>query len=104
MYALVEIKGKQYKAEQGSIIKVDKIDEENGKKLEFDTVMLISDTDKIKVGKPYVKGAKVTAVLESQKKDKKIIIFKYKKRKGYRRKQGHRQEYSYLRVENITGA
>jgi len=104
MYALVEIKGKQYKAEQGSLLKVDKINEENGAKLEFDKVMLISDSEKVKVGKPYVDGAKVTAVLENQKKDRKIIIYKYKKRKGYRKKQGHRQEFSYLRIENITGA
>ena len=103
MYALVEIKGKQYKAEKGSLIKVDKFENEEGAELEFDTVMLVGGTDKVKVGNPYVKGVTVKAVLESQKKDKKIIVYKYKRRKGYRRKQGHRQQYSYLRIADITG-
>jgi large subunit ribosomal protein L21 len=104
MYALVEIKGKQYKAEKGALIKVDKMENDEGAEVEFDTVMLLGGIDKVKVGTPYVKGAKVKAVVESQQKGKKIIIYKYKRRKGYRRKQGHRQQYSYLRIADITGS
>ncbi len=103
MYTLVEIKGKQYKAEKGSLLKVDKIEKNKGEELEFDSVLLVSDQDKIKIGKPYVKGVKVKAVVADHIKDKKIIIFKYKKRKNYRRKQGHRQQFTLIRVQEIAG-
>ncbi len=103
MYALVEIKGKQYKAQAGSLLKVDRIDTETGGAVEFDSVLLVSDEKKIKIGQPYVKGAKVKAKVEEQIKDKKILVFKYKKRKNYRRTRGHRQRYTLLRVEDITG-
>ncbi len=103
MYALVEIKGKQYKAEKGALLKVDRFNDEQGASLEFDTVMLVGGTEDVKVGAPYLEGVKVKTVVEETRKDKKVIIFKFKRRKGYRRKRGHRQEYSYLRVEDITG-
>ncbi len=103
MYTLVEIKGKQYKAEKGSLLKVDKIEKNKGEELEFDSVLLVSDQDKIKIGKPYVKGVKVKAIVVDHIKDKKIIIFKYKKRKSYRRKQGHRQQFTLIRVKEISG-
>lgn len=104
MYALVEIQGKQYKAEKGALVRVDKIDAPEGEALEFDKVMLIGGVDDVKVGSPYVEGVKVKAVLESQKKGKKVVIFKYKRRKGYQKKQGHRQQYSYVRISDILGA
>ena len=105
MYALIEFKGRQYKAEEGALLKVDKIDAEPGSKLDINSVLLVSkgETD-IAVGTPYVAGAKVSAVVESHAKDKKIIVFKYKSKKDYRRKQGHRQQYSVIRIENIAGA
>ena len=103
MYALVEIKGKQYKAEKGALLKVDKFEDEQGASLEFDTVMLVGGTEDVKVGTPYLQNVKVKTVIEETKKDRKVIIYKFKRRKGYRRKRGHRQEYSYLRVEDITG-
>jgi large subunit ribosomal protein L21 len=103
MYALVEFKGKQYKAEKGLLLKVDRIDAEPGSVLEIDTVLLVSGGD-VTVGSPYVAGAKVSAKVESHEKDKKIIVFKYKPKKDYRRKQGHRQQYSVIRVEDIIGA
>lgn len=102
MYALVEIKGRQYKAEEGALLQVDKIDKDAGETVEFDTVLLVRDGDETKVGTPYVAGAKVTAVLEEQIKGKKIVIFKFKRRKGYRRKQGHRQQYSRIKVQSIN--
>jgi len=105
MYALVEFKGRQYKAEKGSLLKVDKIDAEPGSKLDIDTVLLISRGEAdVAVGTPYVAGAKVSAVVENHAKDKKIIVFKYKPKKDYRRKQGHRQQYSVIRIEDIIGA
>ncbi len=103
MYALVEIKGKQYKAEKGSLLRVDKIDSENGSKVEFDSVLFLSGDD-VKVGTPYVAGAKVTAVVEDQVKGKKVKIFKYKRRKNYSLRKGHRQQYTTVRVEDIVGA
>ncbi len=101
MYALVEIKGKQYKAQEGDVLKVDKIDMETGATIEFDSVLMVADGDNTVVGKPYVEGAKVTAVLEDQIKGKKIMVFKFKRRKGYKRKQGHRQKYTQLLIKEI---
>lgn len=101
MYALVEIKGKQYKAVEGALLKVNTIDAEIGKTVEFESVLMTSSDDKITVGGPFVKGAKVTTVLEGHGKDDKIIVYKYKRRKDYRRKQGHRQAFSLLRVKSV---
>ena len=103
MYALVEIKGKQYKAAEGSILKVDRFEAEPGKEVEFDSVLMVSDDEKVQVGQPYLEGVKVKAVVEEHGKDRKILVFKYKKRKNYRRTRGHRQRFSMLRVDKITG-
>jgi large subunit ribosomal protein L21 len=103
MYALIEFKGKQYKAEKGAVLKVDRIDAEPGSAVDIDSVLLLSG-DTVTVGAPYIQGVKVSATVESHKKDKKIIVFKYKPKKDYRRKQGHRQSYSYIKIEDITGA
>ena len=102
MYAVVEFMGKQYRAEAGSSLKVDKIDAEPGSALNIDTVLLLSG-DTVTVGSPYVQGAKVSATVESHGKDDKIIVFKYKPKKDYRRKQGHRQQYSIIKIGEITG-
>jgi len=101
MYALVEFKGKQYKAEKGALLKVDLIDAEPGSAITIDTVLLVSG-EPVKVGSPYVAGAKVSAVVESHEKDDKVIVFKYKPKKDYRRKRGHRQGYSIIRIDNIS--
>ena len=103
MYALVEFKGKQYKAEKGAVLKVDKIDAEPGAKLDIDSVLLLSG-ERVTVGAPYVAGAKVAATVESHGKDKKIIVFKYMPKKDYRRKQGHRQQFSIIKIDDIIGA
>ena len=102
MYALVEFMGKQYKAEKGTLLKVDKVDAEPGAAINIGTVLLISNSSDVKVGSPYVTGAKVAATLESHGKDGKIIVFKYKPKKDYRRKQGHRQQYSIIRIGDIS--
>lgn len=103
MYAMVEIQGSQYKAEKGVRLTVQKVGTEKGDVMEFDTVLLLRDDKKVKVGEPYVKGAAVKAVVEDHIRGDKITVFKYKRRKRYRRKRGHRQDYSVLRVEEITG-
>jgi large subunit ribosomal protein L21 len=101
MYALVEFMGKQYKTEKGALVKVNKIDAEPGSVINIDTVLLVSG-DSVKVGSPYVEGAKVSATVESHGKDGKIIVFKYKPKKDYRRKQGHRQQYSIIKIGEIS--
>ena len=102
MYALIEYKGKQYKAEKDALIQVDKIDAEKGQTIDIDTVVLVSDGDKVNVGTPYVKGAVVKAVVEETFKDKKVIVLKKKKKKDYRRTIGHRQQYTNIRVTDIV--
>ena len=102
MYALVEYKGKQYKAEKDAILTVDSIDAEKGAKIEIDSVLLVSDGDKVTVGTLYVKGAKVTVVVEESFRDKKILVLKYKAKKDYHRTIGHRQHYTNVRVESIN--
>jgi large subunit ribosomal protein L21 len=102
MYATIEFKGKQYKAEKDVVLTVDKLDAEKGTKIDIDTVLLVSDGDKISVGTPYVQGAKVTVVVEETFKDKKVLVFKYKSKKDYHRLIGHRQQYTNVRVESIT--
>ena len=103
MYAIMEFKGKQYKAEKGALVKVDRIEAAPGSPIDIDSVILVSG-DTVKVGTPYVPGVKVSAVVEAQEKAKKIIVFKYMPKKDYRRKQGHRQQYSIIRIADITGA
>jgi large subunit ribosomal protein L21 len=104
MYALVEFKGRQYKAEKGALLTVDKIDAEKGAKIDIDSVLLLSRGENdVAIGNPYVAGAKVKAVVEGHEKGKKIIVFKYKPKKDYRRKNGHRQQYSVIKIEDIAG-
>ena len=103
MYAMVEIQGAQFKAEKGARLTVQKVATEKGEVMEFDKVLLLRDDKNVKIGEPYVKGATVKTVVEEHIRGDKIIVFKYKKRKRYRRRRGHRQDYSVLRVEEITG-
>ena len=86
-----------------TLLQVDKIDAEKGAKIDIDSVLLVSDGDKVSVGAPYVKGAKVSVVVEDSFKDKKVLVFKYKSKKDYHRTIGHRQQYTNVRVEEIVG-
>jgi len=101
MYALVEFLGKQYKVEKGASLKVDKIDAEPGSTVNIDKVLLLS-SDTVTVGNPYVQGAQVSATVESHGKDKKIVVFKYKPKKDYRLTQGHRQQFSIIKIDDIS--
>jgi large subunit ribosomal protein L21 len=102
MYAVVEINGKQYRAEKGEVLKVDRLMAEKGSALSLDKVLLVSG-DSVKVGAPYVSGAAVKATVQDEVKGDKIIVFKYKPKKDYRRTHGHRQLYTLLKVEDIQG-
>lgn len=101
MYAIIESCGKQYKVTEGDVVFFEKLDTEEGKKVSFDKVVLVSDGEKIEIGNPYVKGFKVEGKVVAHGKGKKIIVFKYKAKKNYRRKQGHRQPYTKVEITAI---
>lgn len=100
MYAIIETGGKQLKVEVGDTIFVEKLDVEAGDSYVFDKVLFIGDKTN-KIGKPYVKGATVTAKVEKQGKEKKVVVYKYNPKKHYHKKQGHRQPYTKLVIEDI---
>ena len=100
-YAVFESGGKQYIARHGQTIDVDRIDVEVGSQLTFDQVLLASDDDQVMVGEPFLKGAKVTAKVVGQVKGPKILVFKYKPKIRYRKRQGHRQLYTRIEVDSI---
>ena len=101
MYAVIEACGKQYKVTKGDVVFFEKLDAEEGKKVTFDKVVLVSDEGKVEVGAPYVKGIKVEGKVVAHGKGKKIVVFKYKPKKNYRRKQGHRQPYTKVEITAI---
>jgi len=104
MYAMVEISGKQYKAEEGHLLKVDRLSAEEGTELTLDSVVMVRSEKNVQLGTPYVAGATVTATVESHGKGEKIIVRKFKRRKNYHRTFGHRSQFSMVRVKGIQGA
>ena len=104
MYAIIESCGKQYKVAEGDVVFFEKLDAEEGKKVTFDNVVLVSDDSKVEVGAPYVKGVKVEGKVVSHGKGKKILVYKYKAKKNYRRTQGHRQPYTKVEITKIKTA
>jgi len=102
MYAIVESGGKQYKAVPGTTIEVDRLQVEEGTQFDLDQVLLVSDGEEVKVGAPTVDGAMVKTTVVEHFKGRKIIVFKYKTRERYRRKQGHRQQYTRLQIDEIS--
>ena len=101
MYAILETGGKQYKVQEGEALNVEKLDAEAGEVVEITKVLALVNEEGISVGKPYVEGAKVVLKVVDQGKGKKIIVFKYKPKKKYRKKQGHRQPYTRVVVDKI---
>ena len=101
MYAVVKTGGKQYKVSEGDFLKVEKLSGDVGEAVEFDNVLLLSKDGDLQLGQPTVEGAKVKGTIVEQGREKKIIVFKMKRRKGYRRKAGHRQSYTGVKVEAI---
>ncbi len=104
MYAIIELGGKQYVVEKGSVIKVEKLDVPEGGEFEVDKVLFIKRDGESIIGSPYVEGVKVKARVVEHGKDGKVIIFKYKRKKNYRRKRGHRQPFVKIEVKDILSA
>ena len=102
MYAIIDACGKQYKVAEGDLVFVEKLEQNEGDKVTFDQVLLISDDGKVTVGTPTIKNAKVEATVVKQGKAKKIVVFKYKAKKNERKKQGHRQPYTQVKIEKIS--
>ncbi len=101
-FAVIKTGGKQYKVSEGEVLTVEKLDIEEGKDLDITEVLLIADGDKIEVGKPTIKDAKVKAKVVSQEKADKVVVFKYKPKKNYRKKTGHRQKLTKVQIEKIS--
>ncbi len=102
MYAVIEACGRQYKVAEGDLVFVQKLEANEGEKVTFDQVLLISDDGKVKIGNPTVKNAKVEATVVKQGKEKKIVVYKYKAKKNERKKQGHRQPYTEVKIDKIS--
>lgn len=101
MYAVVRTGGKQYRVSEGDVLQVERLDADQGSEVELDT-LLVENEGKITVGAPLVDSAKVTATVEEHGRGKKVTVIKFKRRKDYRKKQGHRQEYTQLRIASIS--
>ena len=101
MYAIIEACGRQYKVEEKEVVFFEKLEEEEGKKVTFDKVILVSNDGKVQVGNPYVKGVKVEGKVVSHGKGKKILVYKYKAKKNERKTRGHRQEYTKVEITSI---
>jgi large subunit ribosomal protein L21 len=102
MYAVIRTGGKQYRVEEGDVVKIEKIDGDRGSQTTFDDVLLLGSDDDTQVGTPLVEGASVSGTIVEQDRDKKIIVFKFRRRKSYIRKQGHRQAYTRVRIDGIA--
>lgn len=104
MYAVIKTGGKQYRVAQNDILTIEKLTGDAGATIEFDEVLMVGEGESVKVGAPLVAGAKVTAELVEQTRGPKVIAFKKRRRKNSRRKRGHRQDLSLIRITGITGA
>ncbi len=103
MYAVIRSGGKQYRVSQGSSLRVEKLPGEVGSSITLDDVLMIGGEGDVKIGMPTVDGAQITGTIVAQGRGPKIRVFKMKRRKGYRRSQGHRQDYTEIRVDEIRG-
>jgi large subunit ribosomal protein L21 len=104
MYAIVRTGGKQYQVAQGDQLRVESLAGNVGETVELDDILLVADGEKVQIGKPQVAGAKVTATIVEQGKAKKVLVYKKKRRQGYEVKNGHRQQYTALRIDGISAA
>lgn len=101
MYAVVRTGGKQYRVSEGDLIKIEKISGSVGEEVAFDDVLMIGGTDDVHIGTPQVSGAKVAGKIMAQDRDRKVVVFKFKRRKGYHKKQGHRQSITRVEITSI---
>ena len=102
MYAVIQTGGKQYRVAQGSTLKIEKIDAEEGASVELDKVLMVADGDDIQLGAPYVDGGKVTATIKAHGRGKKVHITKFRRRKHHLKRQGHRQAFTEIEVTGIS--
>jgi large subunit ribosomal protein L21 len=102
MYAVIQTGGKQYRVSPGLNIQIEKLPGNVGDTITFDQVLIAADGDKVQIGKPLLENVKVVGQLKRHGKNRKVIIFKFKRRKNFRRKRGHRQEFSLVQIENIV--
>ena len=102
MYAVIQTGGKQYRVSEGEKIRVEKLDADAGASVELDKVLMVGEGGEVKVGKPYVEGGRVTATVESHGRAKKVHIVKFRRRKHYMKRQGHRQWYTELKITGIS--
>ena len=103
MYAIIQTGGKQYKVSEGDVVYIEKLEVEEGASVKFEEVLAVGEGADLKFGAPFVAGAEVSAKVLKNGKAKKVLIFKYKPKKGYRRRQGHRQPYTKVQIEKING-
>ena len=101
--AIIKTGGKQYRVKQGETLRVEKLQGEPGSTIEFGEVLLVGEGDGVKVGTPFVAGAKVTGEIVRQGKGPKLIVYKYRRRKNYRRKNGHRQPFTEIKITGVAG-
>ena len=102
MYAIIKTGGKQYKVSEGDVVYIEKLEAEEGASVNFAEVLAVGEGAELKCGAPFVEGAAVSAKVLKNGKAKKVLIFKYKPKKGYRRRQGHRQPYTKVQIEKIN--
>jgi len=102
MYAVIATGGKQYRVSEGAVLRIEKLDAEEGANIEFDRVLLVGDGDAVSVGKPFLEGGKVQAVVMSQGKGRKVEIIKFRRRQNYRRTKGHRQNFTQVKITGIV--
>ena len=101
MYAVIKTGGKQYKVQEGDVLHVERLDGDKGTDVEFNDVLMYSDGETVTLGEPVLESALVKAQIIEQAKNKKVLVFKYKRRKGYRRMKGHRQYYTAIKIDSI---
>ncbi len=102
MYAVIQTGGKQYKVQPGETVVVEKLAGESGDNVTFEEVLLVADDEQVAVGRPHVDGATVTGEIVEQGRGKKLIVYKFKRRKNYRRKNGHRQDFTAVKINDIN--
>lgn len=101
MYAVVKTGGKQYRVAPGDEVKFEKVSGQVGDSIVFDNILMTSDKNEVAIGAPFLENCRVTGKIVRQARDRKVLVFKYKRRKNYRRKNGHRQSFSLVRIEQI---
>lgn len=103
MYAVIKTGGKQYKVSEGQTLRVEKLVADEGSSIEINDVMMVADGDNVKVGAPFIDGSKVVATVAAHGRDKKVKIVKFRRRKHYRKQMGHRQSFTEIRIDKISG-